>query len=92
MDWTTTNLELEDGPTSTEDIELNILNVRGGNFLFQLVKQVTSASLIVTMFSDPFFPPFPWGLHSNLYYTSFYLCPTHVQLRAYPGDCPITLL
>ena len=59
MDWTTANLELEDGLTSTEDTEMNILNVRGGNFLFQLVKQVTSASLIVTMFFDSFFPPFP---------------------------------
>ena len=61
MDWTTTNLELEDGPTSTKDTELNILNIRGDNFLFQLVKQVKSASLIVTMFSDPFFRPLPLG-------------------------------
>ena len=59
MDWTTANLKLEDGLTSTEDTEMNILNVRGGNFLFQLVKHVTSASLIVTMFFDSFFPPFP---------------------------------
>ena len=92
MDWTTANLELEDGPTSTENTELNILNVRGGNYLFQLVKQVTSAGLIATMFSDSFSSPFSWVLHSNLYYTSSYLCPMHVRLRAYPGDCPITLL
>ena len=92
MDWTTANLELEDGSTSTEDTKLNILNVQGGNFLFQLVKQVTSASLIVTMFSDSFSPTFSWGLHSNLYYTSSYLCPTRVRLKAYLGDCPITLL
>ena len=93
MNWTTANLELENGPTSTEDTELNILNVRGGNFLLQLVKQVTNASLIATMFPDSFFlSPFSWGLHSNLYYTSSYLCPTRVRLRAYPGDCHITLL
>ena len=27
MNWTMANLELEDGPTSTEDTKLNILNV-----------------------------------------------------------------
>ena len=68
MDWTTANLELEDGSTSTEDTKLNILNVQGGNFLFQLVKQVTSASLIATMFSNSSCPSF-LGVYILIYTT-----------------------
>ena len=68
MDWTTANLELEDGPTGTENTELNILNIQGGNYLFQLVKQVTSASLITTMFSNYFCPLF-LGVYILIYTT-----------------------
>mgnify|MGYP000890003864 CR=1 FL=1 len=77
MDWTTANLELENGPTSIEDTELNILNVRGGNFLFQLVKQVTSASLIVTMFSNYFCPLF-LGVYILIYTTYPFTSALHV--------------
>ena len=72
---------------------MNMLNVRGGNVLFQLTKQITSASILATVFFLIFFSLFfLWGLPFNLYYTSSDPYPTRVRLGAYLGACPISLL
>ena len=61
MNWTTVSVVLEDDPTSIKGPVMNMLNVRGGNVSFQLTKQITSASILATVFFLIFFSFFPLG-------------------------------
>ena len=60
---------------------MNILNVRGGNVSFQLTKQITSASILATVFFLIFFSFFSFGVYLLIYTTHLLILALHVYGR-----------
>ena len=71
MNWTTTNVELDDNEAQVRGIYMNELAVRGGNLSYKSAKQSTSTILIATVFF--LFFPSSSSRVSPFLYTTFLL-------------------
>ena len=93
MNWTTTNMELDDNQAQIRGTDMNELTIRGGHFSYKSTKQSTCTILIATVVFLYFSDPLPLGsLLSFILHLFLHLYPTHGQLMVYVNTCPISLL
>ena len=67
MNLTTASIDLEDDQARIRNIELNEFNVQGGKFLYKLIKHVTSAIFMATVFLLSFLSSSFFGIYTLIY-------------------------
>jgi len=79
MNWTITNMELDDNQEQIRGTNINELTVQEGNFSYKSTKHSTTTILIATVFFLYFSDPLLCSLYSHLYYISSFIFTLHMD-------------